>query len=62
MLPSRRELLASLIKETKEKQLAKFLAKDFSCIDGALATRLVAELRLSKEMDVRRRRRRQNPN
>jgi DNA topoisomerase-6 subunit B len=43
------ELLASLMRETKEKQLSKFLAKDFSCINGPLAGRLIAELRLKPE-------------
>ena len=46
------ELLASLLRETKEKTLAKFLAKDFSVIDSALAGRMIAELRLGKEQEV----------
>ena len=39
------EMLASLMRESKEKVLVKFLAKDFSCIDSQLATRMVAERR-----------------
>ena len=46
------ELLSALLKETREKQLSKFLSKDFSCIDAALAARMIAELRMSKEMEV----------
>ena len=40
------ELLQQLMRESKETTLHKFLSKDFSCINGALATRLMAELRL----------------
>ena len=46
------ELLQTLLRETKEKTLVKFLAKDFSCIDAKLAARLVDELRLERETDA----------
>ena len=46
------EMLASLMRESKEKVLVKFLAKDLSCIDAPLATRLVAELRLKPDTEV----------
>ena len=46
------ELLASLLRETKEKTLSKFLSKDFSCIDSPLAARLIAEMRLKPDTEV----------
>lgn len=46
------ELLASLVRETKEKLLSKFLAKDFSCVDNAMAGKLIAELRLGSATEV----------
>jgi DNA topoisomerase-6 subunit B len=46
------ELLTALLKETREKLLSKFLAKDFSCIDPGLAGRMIAELRMATTMEV----------
>ena len=47
------ELLTTLMRDTKEKSMAKFLSHDLSCVDTALAHRLIAEMRLEKDMEVR---------
>ena len=46
------ELLGSLLAESKEKLLAKFLSKEFSCVSSALAAKLLAELRLPMDTAV----------
>ena len=46
------ELLGSLLAESKEKLLGKFLAKEFSCVSSTLASKLMAELRLPMETEV----------
>ena len=37
------ELLSSLLAESKEKLLAKFLAKEFTCVSHALAAKLLGQ-------------------
>ena len=38
------ELLSALLRESKEKALKSFLSKDFSMIDSALASKMIAEM------------------
>ena len=40
------ELLSTLLRESKEMLLVKFLAKDFSCTSPNLAAKLLQEMRL----------------
>ena len=37
------ELLSSLLAESKEKLLAKFLAKEFTCVSHSLAAKLLGQ-------------------
>ena len=46
------ELLSTLLRESKEKMLVKFLARDFSCVSPQLAAKLLKEMRLPPEAEV----------
>jgi len=46
------ELLSSLMTESKEKLLAKFLTKEFSCVSATLAAKLLKEVRLPIDTQV----------
>jgi DNA topoisomerase-6 subunit B len=47
------ELLSSLMTESKEKLLAKFLTKEFSCVSATLAAKLLKEVRLPVDTEVK---------
>ena len=47
------ELLSTLLRDSKETQLVRFLSKDFSCISPNLAAKLLKELRLPPDCEVK---------